>query len=368
MRTLLFWLIKIALKAYERILTFRHGLLLQRMPSETTSSEASATAFLRQAIAQEYPSQEATRRELLTQAEQAGPLREWPKTLILIPFRDRWDLTQQCLESLALQKGFGTQLASGNLKVILIDNLSREASTIQGMAHWIKQPGIEIFSFREQFNFSRMNNLAVESQTDFKPDVLFFLNNDVSFQKPDDLENLVGFRSPNAGAWGCTLRYPNGRIQHLFLAPGVKIVGAHLLRGITLVDTDPWLRSPWPVPAVTGAALLVHGKHFESVGGFDESLATAYQDLDLCLKLKKNGLQQWSLGYVQLVHHETATRKPLHLPTEVDRMYEKWGDQLRWSQDLPDCISRWSELALARWKEREYPHSLYLKYCKKKTS
>jgi O-antigen biosynthesis protein len=187
----------------------------------------------------------------------------------------------------------------------------------------------------------------------------------VTFQSNNDFLKLIQFSQSDLGAWGCTLKYPSEKVQHLFVSPGVKIVGAHPFRGVNLEKSDPWFASAWPVPAITGAAMLIKASVFKLAGGFDESLATAYQDLDLCLSLQKLNLQQWSLGYVTLVHHETATRKPLHLPIEVDLMYAKWGSNLSWSGSLSAKISRWSEQPIRKWFENEYPYRFYLRHCKR---
>ena len=112
--------------------------------------------------------------------------------------------------------------------------------------------------------------------------------------------------------------------------------------------------------AVTGAALLVRADLFAQVGGFDEALATAYQDLDLCLKLQKSGLANWALGNVALVHHETATRKASHKASEVAFMYERWGAFLEENPFYSSRFSRWSESPAFTLGEGAYPWRKYL--------
>ena len=201
-----------------------------------------------------------------------------------------------------------------------------------------------------------MNNKAVELNKEFAPEILLFLNNDVSFTEQGQLQKiLLKSAEPGVGAVGCTLLYPNGNVQHLFVAPGVKIVGAHPMRGVPWQRLQTWRRQNWPVPAVTGAVLALRSESFLSAGGFDETFATAYQDVDLCLKLQKKGLVNWTLSNVALVHHETATRRHAHNKEEVVRMYQKWGAELTENPWYSSKFSRWSESPVFALGEGRYP-------------
>ena len=55
-----------------------------------------------------------------------------------------------------------------------------------------------------------------------------------------------------------------------------------------------WLRRPGPLPDgdgfVSGAALLIDRRSFESVGGFDEGFFLFYEDIDLCLRANAAGI------------------------------------------------------------------------------
>jgi GT2 family glycosyltransferase len=311
---------------------------------------------------------------------------ELPSAVVVIPFRDKWFLTKACLESLELQEAFRHLAAVGKIRVMLVDNGSQEEATRLGLESYGARAPFQILRVDEPFNFSRLNNLAlkvacevgtdvgteVESPTaptssagkvaSFAPEVVLFLNNDVAFKEHDALGKLLAAPSsaPSVGAVGCTLLYENGRVQHLFLAPGVKIVGAHPLRGQPWAPMVAWRERPWPVAAVTGAALAVRVRDFLAVGGFDEALATAYQDLDLCLKLQKRGLVNWALGDVVLTHFETATRKASHQTHEVALMYSRWGRFLVENPYYAKEFSRWSESPAYARGEGPYPWREYL--------
>ncbi len=281
--------------------------------------------------------------------------------LIIIPFKDKWSLTYTCLQSLSKQK-FENIL----LHVVLVNNNSQEETTLTG----IKKSSFEFSdlfsSFKVEnnpipFNFSKLNNDAVKNFTTTNIDIILFLNNDIEFQTEHDLEKLISFFSntKKIGALGCTLTYPTNNniktIQHTFLAPGVKQVGAHPLKGKQLNLNSEWFKAPRIVPCVTGAVLLISYDTFIALEGFDEELATAYQDVDLCLKCQKQGLQNWTLTQTVLTHHESVSRPRAPNKSEMIYIYKKWGSFLTKNPLYSLKYSRWSETPIESLGEGDYP-------------
>jgi GT2 family glycosyltransferase len=280
--------------------------------------------------------------------------------LIIIPFRDQWPMTKMAINSIV-----SSNIDSMKIKILLIDNGSVEDQTQAGLNRLQREhhdSSIEIDALRidEPFNFSRLNNLGVNYSRHFNPDWLFFMNNDIEIADQNQFRRLITFANstPGAGAVGCTLLYPNSQIQHLFVAPGVKIVGAHPLKRSRFSPQDAWFNCPRPVPAVTGAALWVSLEAFDQVGGFDESLPTVGQDVDLCLKLQGQGFTNWVIPTVQMIHHESLSRRKgvqTIARREVERFYQKWGAELAQNNHYPPSLSRWSEAPVLTIGEKRYP-------------
>lgn len=274
---------------------------------------------------------------------------------VIIPFRDQWPMTAKCLQALAKQNDLqSTETKHQNQNLItLIDNESKNAETLTGLKNissLIAHPWtVNVTDFRAPFHFAKMNNLAVEALPE-PAEWLFFLNNDVELIDPQSLSKLLNFARMAdrngfpLGAVGCTLLYPNRRIQHLFAAPGVKIAAAHPCRGARWCEDLAWNRTPQPVAAVTGAAMLVKRETFMRVGGFDENLPTAAQDIDLCLKLQRASLINIAMPSVVGIHHESLSRRTSHIPrSEIAYFYEKWGDLLHENPWYSAKFSRWHE-------------------------
>jgi O-antigen biosynthesis protein len=65
--------------------------------------------------------------------------------------------------------------------------------------------------------------------------------------------------------------------------------------------------------------LMTRKSVFEQVGGFDERLAFAFNDIDLCLKMREEGyLVVWT-PYAELYHHESIKRGHEDIPEEQER-------------------------------------------------
>ncbi|MEB3330784.1 MAG: glycosyltransferase, partial [Candidatus Sericytochromatia bacterium] len=297
---------------------------------------------------------------------------------VIIPFRDSWKMTRECVESILTQKLHHIQLS-----ICLVNNNSQRPETQNGIEALTKEwqqffpknltepPTLHVLIDNRMFNFSELNNAAVQFLTKdenrLNPEYLLFLNNDTLFKSPDSLERLLFFASfsPLIGAVGCTLLYRNSNVQHLFLAPGVKLAGAHPCKGIRLNPKHSWYSDPRPVPAVTGALLLLATKHFKSAKGFDTALATSCQDLDLCLKLQELGLENWVLPNVFVRHFETSTRLKKNQAEEITYVTSKWGARIAMNRYYCHALSRWSERPVLSWGEGSYPWSSILDLMRK---
>ena len=88
--------------------------------------------------------------------------------------------------------------------------------------------------------------------------------------------------------------------------------------------------------AVTAACLVVRRTIFEEIGGFDEeNFAVAFNDVDLCLRLRERGYRNLWTPHAELYHWESASRgyedtpeKQRRFKGEISNMQQRWGDLL----------------------------------------
>jgi len=226
---------------------------------------------------------------------------EWPSVTVIIPTRNRADLLRKCIEGVR-------QTRYPRMDVIVVDNESDDPEAIAFLAE-LKAGGAEVIPVAGEFNFSRLNNIAVGCA---KGELLCFLNNDVEMPEPDWLKLLVRQAlRPGIGAVGARLLYPDGTVQHAGVFTGIGGGAAHAHRFVSKDEGGYFERARLPqrVSAVTGACLAVSREKFLAVGGFDEeNFPVAFNDVDLCLKLNERGWQSFYEPRATLIHHESKSR------------------------------------------------------------
>jgi GT2 family glycosyltransferase len=222
--------------------------------------------------------------------------------------------------------------------VILVDNWSIDPALEGLRAEAARRKNVRILTVQAPFNFSRLNNLAAQ-ETAAK--FLVFMNNDVFVEQRNWLRVLVdeALADDSVGAVGAKLLYPDRTIQHAGVILGVHGLGAHAYQGLPEADYGFMGRgiSAQELSAVTAALMLCRAAAFQKVGGFDEvDLAVAYNDLDLCLKLRQNGYRIIWTPVAVAEHHESASRGNDMTDANLARfvfeertMYERWGDLVR---------------------------------------
>jgi GT2 family glycosyltransferase len=155
-------------------------------------------------------------------------------------------------------------------------------------------------------------------------DHVVLLNNDTEVLSAQWLGALVEqSHLSDVGAVGCRLLYPDGRAQHEGICIGYAGQPA------VNVDYGQWFGlsdSIREVSAVTGACLMVERRIYWDIGGLDEMLGVAYNDVDFCLKLLQQGYRNVYTPLAILRHAEGATRRDLHPSADVARFLERWGD------------------------------------------
>ena len=127
---------------------------------------------------------------------------------------------------------------------------------------------------------------------------------------------------------GARLHYPDGRIQHAGLTLGVGGVADHAFRGLpgdtlTYFAFGDVVRN---VSAVTAACMMVRRRVFQEVDGFDGRFRVAFNDVDLCLRLRRHGYLIVYTPFALLYHHESGTRGRLHPPADEQLAWTVWGD------------------------------------------
>jgi GT2 family glycosyltransferase len=253
-----------------------------------------------------------------------------PLASLIIPTRDAPGLLKVCVDSL-LQITTYRQF-----ELLVVDNQSTDP---EALAYFkaLEERGIaRVIRFDQPFNFSAINNLGVREA---RGQVVGLLNNDLEIVDPGWLEEMVSHAvRRDVGAVGARLLYPDGTVQHGGVILGIAGLASHAHKHASGDDDGYFSRARLVqnVSAVTGACLLIRRETYLRVGGFDEELAVAFNDVDFCLRVRANGLRNVWTPFATLVHHESRTRGPEDTPAkrsrfraERDRVLARWGPELR---------------------------------------
>ena len=180
----------------------------------------------------------------------------------------------------------------------------------------------------QRCNLSRLINLgAGRAQGSY----LIFLYDDVEVISADWITAMLGFcRQREIGVAGAKLLYRTGRIEHMGFVLGLMGLAGRPLRGLRrhpLGYSDPseFIRN---CSAVSGACMMVRKDVFEEVGGFDEQLPAAYNDVDLCLRIREAGYRVVWTPDAQLYSDNVSPRFPLK-GEEREYFRRRWDKVLK---------------------------------------
>ncbi len=252
-----------------------------------------------------------------------------PLVSIIIPNKDLHKVLQRAVDSIYQKSTYK------NFEIVICENNSTEPETFACYEELTKaHDNLRVVVWDKPFNYSAINNFAVKSA---KGDYLLFLNNDVEVITDRWIEEMLGYcQRGDVGAVGARLYYPNDRLQHCGIVIGIGGVAGHICH-MEKRDSGGYYGRVFKtqdVSAVTAACMMMPRKVFEEVGGFDEELAVAYNDVDLCLKVREAGYLVVYNAWAQLYHHESLSRgsddekkdpkKHARQMAEAKRLRDRW--------------------------------------------
>lgn len=218
---------------------------------------------------------------------------------IIIPTRDKVELLKACVQSIL-------ELTSGlEFELIIVDNQSKLPETFDYFEE-LRNLGHSILEFNYEFNFSRINNLAVEQA---KGDILCFLNNDTQILDRDWLAKLVAHSlDPRIGLVGPILVYPNKLVQHSGLALGYQGIADSGYKGQHLSALPKVCHE---VSAISFACTVISKANYYSIGKLDERFSIGLNDVDYSKRALNKGLKNVICVESILEHHEYQSRKKM---------------------------------------------------------
>ncbi len=232
-------------------------------------------------------------------------------------------------------------------EIIVVDNAAEEPFPAA------RFPQVRTLRLPENRGYGFACNRGAETA---RGEFLLILNNDLEFHgNPLRALTEVCAQRPSIGAVGPSLRFPDGRFQ-LSWGAFPSLASEFLERrrqqqsrsggGTALAQRAKESQEVRTVDWVTGACVLLPRRAWNSVRGFDERYFFYFEDVDLCMRLRRRG---WEVLYdpsVEVVHHGGGS-DPLQNPAIV-LSYRR--EQLRYYARYNSALSFFLLKRYLRWK------------------
>lgn len=203
-------------------------------------------------------------------------------------------------------------------EVLLIDDGSTDGTRdfLQALG-----PPYRVFFNETNLGYAGANNRGAREATH---DVLLFLNNDLVLP-PGWLEPLLkGLTTlPEVGVVGnIQLNAETGHVDHAGVFFDTKGLPSHARKGRKSLPKGEFRE--WN--AVTAACMAVRKEVFIRLGGFDESYRNGTEDIDLCVRLKKEGFRLFVANESVVQHHiSSSPGRTDHDSANMQLFKSRWG-------------------------------------------
>lgn len=291
------------------------------------------------------------------------------KSVIIICSKDNENILSYTLEKIKsydLHKEYD---------ILLVDDRS-VSDSILSLAKEHNTSYIRINNDQNIFNYSIINNIAACYAKLFQKETLIFWNNDMWPDSYDSFRNIFDkHRLYKSGITGAKLIYPSikeyediGKPQHLlepyldkiystiqhggihfipkksaFLDPRRKYLSSETVlapshtwrffdKDLSIASSDNRCYS------VTGALHIIDTDLFFEIGCLNIGLATAFQDIDLCIKALSHNKSIYYIGSETMVHGESLTNVKEKIFQSKELLSDELLWDILWGVDIPRIL------------------------------
>lgn len=237
------------------------------------------------------------------------------KVSIVILTSGKPDLLRACITSIEGKTSYS------NYQIVFVDKKSAAAQVRQDLL----ARSHRVVPFEGSFSSSRLINLGAK-ETDGS--YLLLLHDDVEVISGDWITSMLGLcQQKEIGVVGAKLLYRNNLIEHAGIVLGLKGVAGRPLQKFPRntrcgVDIVSDMRN---CSAVSAACMMVRKEIFEEVGGFDQALSAAHNDVDFCLRVREAGYRIVWTPWVELYHDGCLSPDSGKGSREVKYLKKRWG-------------------------------------------
>ena len=270
---------------------------------------------------------------------QYGEPNESPDVSIIVPLYQRVDFLEQQLAQFVHDPEI---LRAELIYVLDSPELADGLRELAAQLFPLYRMPFKIVTLKQNAGFSAVNNVGAWLS---RGRLLLLLNSDILPEQPGWLGRMIEFydSTPGIGALGPKLLFEDDSLQHA----GVyfsRLTGSslwenrHYFKG--LHRNLPVANVPRPVPAVTGACLMIASDLYKRFGGLRNIYVQGdYEDSDLCLQLVEAGYENWYLPDAELYHLEGQSQAVSS--RQLHNRYNIWLHTRLWEERIKDVMARY---------------------------
>jgi GT2 family glycosyltransferase len=254
-----------------------------------------------------------------------------PDVSVVVPLYERIDF----LEHQMTHFWQDPEMAGAELIYVLDSpQLRGELVRLAAELHALYGLPFKLLTLNRNAGFATVNNVAAEAA---RGRLLLLLNSDVLPTAPGWLEQMRSFydATPKIGALGPKLLYEDDSIQHAGMYfkrdPATRFWWPqHYFKGFSRALAAANVTRP--VPAVTGACMMVDRALFREAGGLSDGyIQGGFEDSDFCIRLVETGRENWYLSGVELYHLEAQSFPITFRPANP---YNAWLQTHLWDEQI----------------------------------
>lgn len=213
-------------------------------------------------------------------------------SVIIVGFHSK-DVLPECFQSITKQN-------ASNIETIYVENCPEDSSI-----DWIQQnyPRVKCVAAEKNAGFGAGCNLGAKNAVG---EYLFFLNPDTEIRTADTLKNMVNFME-NAKEIGIAAPlFSDLTDTSLYGVPNKDIA----IQYSGEKELGPKFSNlPGKCAWICGAGLMISRKLFTALHGFDEQFFMYSEDVDLCLRVRKEGYAIAQVMQTNVMHRGSESTK-----------------------------------------------------------
>lgn len=249
---------------------------------------------------------------------------------ILVPNKDHRKDLDKLLKSLekSIYRDF---------EVVIVENNSTEKEIFEFYDDINERYNfdVRVVYYKDKFNYSKINNFGLDY---CNGEYILFMNNDIEMINEDSLKEMMDYVvRDDVGAVGAKLLYDDKTIQHAGVILGIGGIASHAFKNVFDLQASYMNRAQivQDLSAVTAAVLLTKKSILNKIKAFDEDFSVAFNDIDLCLRIRELGKLIVYNPYACFYHYESKTRGYEDTKEKVDRFNREVARFVkRWHQNI----------------------------------